>query len=370
MKHMKYFLLIFCFLQTLSTVFSQSVPVFEKNTNGYACYRIPAIITTPKGSILAFAEARKTSCSDTGDIDLVMKRSTDGGKSWSPLMIVRDDGDNVCGNPVPIIDETNGRIVLVSCWNLGEDTESEIIAGTSKEGRRVYVMFSDTDGLSWSAPKEITSSVKKPDWTWYATGPCHGIQLQSEKYKNRLIVPSNHVKGGTHDHFSQMLYSDDGGETWQLGESTRIPNGNESSAAELADGNVLLNMRNMNQQEKHRLQAISVDGGATLGEMQHVTQLIEPVCQANIINYTKSGKITNTLLFSNPHATVRKNMTIQISRDGGQNWKKAFTVYEGHSAYSDMTVFKNGDVGILYENGLENAYDKISFERVSRKKLK
>lgn len=362
-------ILILLFLLCVS-LFSQSVTVFEKNTDGYACYRIPAIITTQKGSILAFAEARKTSCSDTGDIDLVMKRSTDGGKSWSPLMIVRDDGDNVSGNPVPIIDKTNGRIVLVSCGNLGEDTESEIIAGTSKEGRRVYVMFSDTDGLSWKAPKEITSSVKKPDWTWYATGPCHGIQLQGETYKNRLVVPSNHVKAGTNNHFSQMLYSDDGGETWNLGESTTIPNGNESSAAELADGTVLLNMRNMNHNEKHRLQVISADGGATLGEMQHAPQLIEPVCQANIINYAKNGNITNTLLFSNPHSTVRKNMTIQISRDGGQNWEKAATIFEGHSAYSDMTVFKNGDVGILFENGQENAYDRISFQRVSRKKFK
>ncbi|MDD3788827.1 MAG: sialidase family protein [Petrimonas sp.] len=368
MKKIK--VLLFSLIFPISSVLSQSVTVFEKNTDGYACYRIPAIITTQKGSILAFAEARKTSCSDTGDIDLVMKRSTDGGKSWSPLMIVRDDGDNVSGNPVPIINETNGRIVLVSCGNRGEDTESEIIAGTSNEGRRVYVMFSDTDGLSWSAPKEITSSVKKPNWTWYATGPCHGIQLQDESYKNRLIVPSNHVKAGTNDHFSQMLYSDDGGETWHLGESTNVPNGNESSAVELPNGTVLLNMRNMNQQEKHRLQAVSADGGATLGEMQHITQLIEPVCQANIINYTKNGNITNTLLFSNPHSTVRKNMTIQISRDGGRNWKKAATVFEGHSAYSDMTVFNNGDVGILYENGDENAYDRITFQRISRKLFK
>lgn len=367
---MKRLLLFGFFLLGLYNVYCKSVTVFEKNTHGYACYRIPAIITTQKGSILAFAEARKNSCSDTGDIDLVMRRSTDGGKTWSPLFIVRDDGDNVCGNPVPIIDQTNGRIVLVSCGNLGEDTEGEMIVGTSKEGRRVYVMFSDTDGLSWSEPKEITSSVKKDDWTWYATGPCHGIQLQSVQYKNRLIVPSNHVKAGTENHFSQMLYSDDGGETWHLGESTHVPNGNESSAVELPNGNILLNIRNMNHQENHRLHAISTDGGKSVGEMQHITQLIEPVCQGSILNYSKKGKITNTLLFSNPHSTVRKNLSIQISRDGGSTWKNTTTVFEGHAAYSDMTLFPNGDVGILYENGLENAYDKISFERISRKRLK
>lgn len=367
---MKYFFLICFLVWNAYAAFSQSVTIFGKNMNGYVCYRIPALITTQKGSVLAFAEARKKSCSDTGDIDLVLRRSTDGGKTWGPLMVIRDNGSNVSGNPVPIVDASTGRIVLIFCGNRGEDTESEIIAGTAKDGRRVYVMFSVTDGLSWSEPREITSSVKKDDWTWYATGPCHGIRLQSEKYKNRLVVPSNHVKSGTNHHFSQMLYSDDGGETWQLGESTRTPNGNESTVTELPDGSLLLNMRNMNQHEKHRLQALSSDGGNSVGEIRHVPELMEPVCQGSIINYPKRGNISDTLLFSNPHDVVRKNMSIQISRDGGNTWKKAVTVFEGHSAYSDMTVFANGDVGIIYENGAENAYDRISFQRVSRKKFK
>lgn len=357
-------------LASTSFLFAQDQILFQKGDAGYACFRIPAMVLTQQESVLAFAEARRNGCSDTGDIDLVMRRSTDGGKTWSSVMLVRDNGNNVCGNPVPILDRTNGRIVLVYCENRGKDTESEIIAGTSTEGRRVFVIYSDTDGLSWSAPVEITSDVKKDDWTWYATGPCHGIQLQSEKYKNRLIVPSNHVKSGTYNHFSQILYSDDGGKSWNLGESTVIPNANESSAAELPDGTVLLNMRNMNQQEKHRLQVRSADGGETLSPMLHVEQLIEPVCHAKIINYTRNGKITNTLLFSNPHSTVRKNMTIQISHDAGVSWQPKISVYEGHSAYSDMLVFKNGDVGIVYENGLESAYEKITFLRIKSKRFK
>ncbi|MGI6047614.1 MAG: sialidase family protein [Petrimonas sp.] len=367
---MKRIFILFLLLLNTLLFFAQERILFQQNYAGYACFRIPAMVLTQKGSVLAFAEARKNSCSDTGDIDLVMRRSTDGGKTWSPIMVVRDNGSNVSGNPVPILDKTNGRIVLVYCENWGEDTETEIIAGTSNDGRRVFVIYSDTDGLSWSAPVEITKDVKKDDWTWYATGPCHGIQLQSDEYKNRLIVPSNHVRAGTNNHFSQILYSDDGGKSWNLGESTTIPNANESSAAELADGAVLLNMRNMNQQEKHRLQAQSTNGGETLSSLQHIEQLIEPVCQANIVNYTRDGKITNTLLFSNPHSTVRKNMTIQISRDGGMSWQPKVLVYAGHSAYSDMTVFRNGDVGIVYENGLENAYEKITFLRIKSKRFK
>lgn len=350
--------------------FAQEQVLFQRNDAGYSCFRIPAMVLTQNGSLLVFAEGRKNGCSDTGDIDLVMRRSIDGGKTWSPLMVVRDNGTNVSGNPVPILDRTNGRIVLVYCENQGEDTEAEIIAGTSNDGRRIFVIYSDTDGLSWSTPVEITKDVKKDDWTWYATGPCHGIQLQSDQYKNRLIVPSNHVKAGTNNHFSQMLYSDDGGKSWNLGESTVIPNANESTVTELPDGTVLLNMRNMNQQEKHRLQARSTDGGETLTPLQHVEQLIEPVCQANIVNYTRNGKITNTLLFSNPHSLVRKNMTIQISRNGGASWQPKVSVYEGHSAYSDMTVFSNGDVGIVFENGVENAYEKITFLRINRKHFK
>lgn len=367
---MKRTFIIFLLVLSTFSFFAQEQILFQRGDAGYACFRIPAMVLTQQQSVLVFAEARRNGCSDTGDIDLVMRRSVDGGKTWSPIILIRDNGNNVSGNPVPILDKTNGRIVLVYCENRGEDTESEIIAGTSTDGRRVFVIYSDTDGLSWSAPVEITKEVKKDDWTWYATGPCHGIQLQSGEHKNRLIVPSNHVKAGTQNHFSQMLYSDDGGKSWNLGESTTVPNANESTAVELPDGTVLLNMRNMNQQEKHRLQARSADGGETLSPLQHVEQLIEPVCQGSIVNYSRKGKITHSLLFSNPYSIDRKNMTIQISRDGGVSWEPKVSVYEGHSAYSDMAVFDNGDVGIIFENGLENAYEKITFLKIDRKRFK
>ena len=191
--------------------------VFQKGQDGYACFRIPAIVRSKAGTLLAFAEARRNSCSDTGNIDLVVKRSEDGGKTWSKAITVWDDGDNVCGNPAPIVDQETGRIILVTCWNLGEDHEKEIIDGKSKDSRRIYVLSSDNDGISWSAPKEISSSVKHPDWTWYATGPCHGIQLQNKKYKGRLVVSANHMVAGTKTYHSQLIYSDDKGETWKLG---------------------------------------------------------------------------------------------------------------------------------------------------------
>ena len=346
--------------------------VFQKGQDGYACFRIPAIVRSKAGTLLAFAEARRNSCSDTGNIDLVVKRSEDGGKTWSKAITVWDDGDNVCGNPAPIVDQETGRIILVTCWNLGEDHEKEIIDGKSKDSRRIYVLSSDNDGISWSAPKEITSSVKHPDWTWYATGPCHGIQLQSKKYKGRLVVSANHMVAGTKTYHSQLIYSDDKGETWKLGGIVSKHGGNESSVVELENGDLMLNMRNYNREEsKSRSYVISKDGGETVSEMQYLPELIEPICQGSTLNYMKNGKISNNILFSNPASTdKREKMTIKLSQNNGTTWPYAFLVYPGPAAYSDLVNLPDGYIGLLYEYGTNNAYEKIGFTSISFETLK
>ena len=346
--------------------------VFQKGQDGYACFRIPAIVQSKAGTLLAFAEARRNSCSDTGNIDLVVKRSEDGGKTWSKAITVWDDGDNVCGNPAPIVDQETGRIILVTCWNLGEDHEKEIIDGKSKDSRRIYVLSSDNDGISWSAPKEITSSVKHPDWTWYATGPCHGIQLQSKKYKGRLVVSANHMVAGTKTYHSQLIYSDDKGETWKLGGIVSKHGGNESSVVELENGDLMLNMRNYNREEsKSRSYVISKDGGKTVSEMQYLSELVEPICQGSTLNYMKSGKISNNILFSNPASTdKREKMTIKLSQNNGTTWPYAFLVYPGPAAYSDLVNLPDGYIGLLYEYGTNNAYEKIGFTSISFETLK
>lgn len=349
-----------------------TVDVFEKGQDGYACFRIPAIVQSKAGTLLAFAEARKNSCSDTGNIDLVVKRSEDGGKTWSRAITIWDDGDNVCGNPSPVIDRETGRIILISCWNLGEDHEKQIIDQTSKDSRRVYVLYSDNDGKNWSKPKEITSSVKRSDWTWYATGPCHGIQLQSKKHKGRLVIAANHMVAGTKTYHSQLIYSDDKGETWQLGGVVSEHGGNESSVVELKNGDLMLNMRNYNREEsKSRSYAISKDGGKTLSKMQYLPELIEPICQGNTLNYMKKGKISNNILFSNPASSdKREKMTIKLSGNNGKTWPYAYLVYPGPSAYSDLTNLQDGNIGLLYEYGTNNPYEKIGFIITSFKQLK
>ncbi len=339
--------------------------LFKSGTEGYQCFRIPAIVTTSKGTILAFAEGRKKGCSDTGDIDLVMKRSEDNGKTWSNLLVIRDDGENVCGNPAPVVDESTGTIHLLSTWNLGEDPEKKIIEGNSKDTRRVFVMESGDDGKSWSSPLEITSSVKQDHWTWYATGPCHGIQLKEGPHRDRLIIPCDHIEAVSKEYYSHTIYSDDGGGTWELGGTTPQDQVNECTVAELPDGKVMLNMRNYDRSQKSRKVAFSDDGGLTWSDIVADNTLIEPICQASLLSIFSAEKENHTLLFLNPaHEEKRENMTLRISRDEGVTWPGSVVLHRGPSAYSDLTRLSNGNLGCFYEAGDSNPYQGIVFQEV------
>jgi sialidase-1 len=338
--------------------------LYTAGDGGYKCFRIPAIITSAKGTLLAFAEARRTGCGDAGDIDLVVRRSGDGGKTWGPMSIIWDDGENTCGNPAPVVDRKTGNIILLSTWNLGADHEAQIINGTSKYSRRVFVLSSKDDGVSWSKAREITTDVKKPDWTWYATGPCNGIQLRSKKYKDRLVIPCDHIVAGTKKYFSHTIHSDDGGQTWKLGGTTPQDQVNECTVAELHEGKLLLNMRNYTN-IRVRQTSTSMDGGETWLALSGDTTLIEPVCQASMIWYDHKGK-KPFLAFSNPASqTSRTNMTVRLSYDQGKTWAKKYVVHEGPAAYSNLVVLPNGNLACLYEAGKLNAYETILFKELS-----
>lgn len=338
--------------------------LFQSGAEGYACFRIPAIVATNKGTLLAFAEGRKNNCGDSGDIDLVLKRSNDGGKTWSALSVVWDDAGNTCGNPAPVVDRQTGKIVLLSTWNLGGDREPQIIDGTSRDTRRVFVMTSSDDGMTWSAAREITPQVKQPDWTWYATGPVNGIQVRKGKFKNRLIIPCDHIEAGTKKYFSHTIHSDNGGETWMLGGTTPADKVNESTVAELPGGKLLLNMRNYTS-VRIRQTSLSRDGGATWSPLRGDTALIEPVCQASLLRYDYPGR-RPFLAFSNPASqTSRTNMTVRISYDHGKTWKRKALVHQGPSAYSNLVVLPNGNLGLLFEGGVKSPYEGIAFRELS-----
>lgn len=338
--------------------------IYKAGENGYKSFRIPAIVSTNNGTLLAFAEARKNGASDKGDIDLVVKRSMDNGSSWSEMMIVWDDADNTCGNPAPVVDRKTGRIVLLSTWNLGSDSEQMVIDGTSKDTRRIFVMNSTDDGISWSKPKEITSDVKKPNWTWYATGPVNGIQLNSKKHNGRLVIPSDHIEAGTKKYYSHTIHSDDGGFTWKLGGSTPTDQVNECTVVELPSGELLLNMRNYNSL-RVRQTSRSKDGGETWSELKPDLTLIEPICQASMIWYDKKGR-KPFLAFSNPaSSTSRSKMTVRISYDKGKTWKLKNVLHEGPAAYSNLVILPNSNMACFYEAGIKSANEGIVFEELN-----
>ena len=344
--------------------------LFESGTEGYECFRIPALITSTRGTVLAFAEGRKKGCSDTGDIDLVMKYSEDHGETWSKLIVIRDDGENVCGNPAPVVDEATGTIYLLSTWNLGVDHEREIIQGKSRDTRRVFVMSSDDDGQNWSEAHEVTASVKQENWTWYATGPCHGIQLKQGTHKGRLLIPCDHIEAITERYFSHSIYSDDHGKTWELGGSTPQDQVNECTLAELSDGRVLLNMRNYNRSQKHRKVAYSEDGGQTWGDTISDRALIEPICQASMLMVSSEEGKTAILLFLNPADTERRqNISLRSSSDNGASWTGCLVLHQGPGAYSDLAQLSNGSIACLYEAGLTSPYQGIVYEVVTLQQI-
>lgn len=343
--------------------------LFAKGTNNYSCFRIPAIVKSTKGTLLAFAEGRKNDCGDNGDIDMVLKRSTDNGKTWGNLQIIWSDGTNTCGNPSPVVDQSTGRIYLLMSWNLGSDDIGPIDAGTSTDTRRAYVTHSDDDGLTWSTPVEITSSVKKPEWGWYATGPCHGIQLTSKgAYAGRLVIPCDNIElssagGNGHSH---VIYSDDHGATWKLGGITpdASVSSNESTVAELSNGNLMLNMRCKNNNYR-RIISKSLDGGSSWNGLSTDYALVDPSCQGSLLAADISG--VHTLFFSNAASSSRTNMTIKMSKDDGTSWAKSYQVYSGPSAYSDIAMISDQIIAILFETGNSSPYEGITFETIQLK---
>jgi sialidase-1 len=378
-KHLLIFLLgLFC-LTSCSKKKEEHViwnHIWQNSDPSYDNFRIPALIVTQKGTVLAFAEGRAGD-GDSGNIDLLIKRSTDNGKTWSEQAVVWSDGDNTCGNPCPVIDQSTGRIILMMTWNLGSEGEGDIIMHQGKDTRRPYMCYSDDDGLAWSEPVDLTATCKKPDWGWYATGPGIVIQLKSETYKNRIVIPANHIYSttnhkemvveGRYGYGSHVLLSDDGGINWQMS-SAITPGCNESQVVELSDGRLMMNMRSYNRLGCRAI-AYSENGGETWSEIKHALQLVEEVCQASFIEYGPYAD-EKMYLFANPGNPVdRYFMTIKASFDDCKTWSNDKLIFAGPSAYSCMTVLPDRNIGLLFEGGNDFRYESIVFVSIDPKNL-
>ena len=271
---------------------------------------------------------------------------------------VADMGEDTVGNPTPVVERKTGTIFLLMTSNPGAATEQQIAGRAPGASRTVWITRSRDDGATWATPLEITSQVKRSDWTWYATGPGNGIQLRN----GRLVVPCDHNRQDGNTRHSHVIYSDDRGTTWRIG-GVAEDKTNESAVAELKDGSLLLNMRSYHGKNR-RAVARSRDGGLTWSAVELDDTLIEPVCQASLIAAVPAGrKPDGRLLFSNPAATTRTRMTVRLSEDDGRTWNASRVLYEGPSAYSSLAMLRSGAVGVLYESGERQPYERITFAR-------
>ena len=338
--------------------------VYVSGEGGYHTYRIPAIVKTKASTLLAFCEGRKNSRSDAGDIDLLLRRSTDGGRTWAPPQVVWDDGPNTCGNPCPVVDQETGIVWMLLTWNAGQISERGIQPGYGENSRRVFVTHSPDDGRTWSRPEEITRRTKDEAWSWYATGPGAGIQLTRGTQRGRLVIPCDHklpTQAGE-QYRSHVVYSDDHGATWQRGGSAPQDQVNECEVVELVDGRLLLNMRTYDKRVPARQVCFSDDGGQTWRDQRHDETLIEPICQASIRRLRwPRGDRPGVVLFSNPASTTKRvQMTIRASYDEGRSWRHTRVLYPGGSAYSCLSALDETTVGCLYE---KDGYQRITFAR-------
>ncbi|BBO34636.1 exo-alpha-sialidase [Lacipirellula parvula] len=346
------------------------VPVYQSGTEGYNIYRIPTMVKAANGDLLAFAEAREGG--DASEIDIVVKRSTNAGKTWSPLEVVQDNADFrqyfpagqtpppiTVGNQSPVVDMLDpahpGRIWLPF----------------TLENDRVFISYSDDHGVTWSNQVEITSTAKNPTWDWYATGPVQGIQLTRGDHAGRLIIPSDHgapnAAQGAH-----VLYSDDHGQTWQIGavdtnvRSQSDSSPNENFAVELVDGRVYFNARDGHADNPgNRVFAYSSDGGMTYDQPQfvHDPRITTPVVQNSGIRFraVDEGDAENVILYSGPgNASARRDLTIRVSNDETASWSKSTVIHQGPAAYSDLVKLNDERFGVLFEAG-DSLYDEILF---------
>lgn len=380
---MKKFLAVLFFACCFLTGFSQEkVPVFVSGTEGHKSYRIPSIIDLPDGDLLAFCEGRVNGAGDFGDINIVMKRSNDKGKTWSTLQTVVDADSLQAGNPAPVVDLTDpayprGRIFLF--YNTGNNHEGEVRKGHGL--REVWYKTSTDNGHTWSEPVNITTQVHRPkqpqinaaynfneDWRSYANTPGHAMQFQDGRYKGRIFIAANHSAGDPQKDFTDYaahgFYTDDHGKTFHLSQTISMPGSNESTATELSNNKLMMNSRNQRGDTKTRIVSISSDGGATWDTTYFDQTLIDPVNEGSLLTVGhKNGK--SIIAFCNAADTKRRdNLTLRISYDDGKTWKKSFVIDKSvdgksdYTAYSDIVKLSKNKIGILYE---KDGYKEIVF---------
>jgi sialidase-1 len=333
------------------------VDVFVSGTDGYHSYRIPAIETAPDGSLVAFCEARKYNLADPGfgkqDIDLVCKRSTDGGRTWSAMQVIEDPGELwSAANPATVVDRETGRL-----WLLYLRSKPERSTRTSRPGTddmQTLARWSDDNGVTWSEPIDLTEvarDMEDPNWRASVVGPGGPIQDRN----GRLIAPVWKVE----PYGVFAIYSDDHGRSWERGQL--VPGdapGNESELVELDDGGILVDIRQ--RSGPHRWRATSRDGGKKWSDPRPGEAVTPVACAIERWTLRSAGDDRNRIVWTGPKGPGRANLVVRVSYDEGQTFPLERQISKEHAAYSDLTILPDKTVGVLWERGVEGGYQFIT----------
>lgn len=353
--------------------FLEKINLFEAETDGYAHYRVPAITVSAKGTVFAFAEARQSAWGDWGTQNIVMRRSDDGGRTWEPPRVIAHVEGEIQQNPVAFAQDLAkpGEVTYNNIVPIADAETGALHFLFCIEYARAYYMRSDDDGQTFSEPVDITATFEQfrdeYDWKVIATGPGHGIRLRN----GRLLVPVWLSDGsGGHAHRPSIvstIYSDDEGKSWERGDVVAqhpdLENPSESLAVELADGRVMLNMRNESP-EHRRAVSHSADGATDWSAPEFHSELIEPICMGSLVRLSRQAdRDRNRILFANPDSDEprdpekpegnfkRQNVTVRLSYDEGETWPVSRPIEPGVSGYSDLAVGPDGTIYLIYERG-------------------
>jgi len=326
-----------------------AVAVFEAKKNiPHASVRIPALLMTSKGTLIAIAEGRDKATDQAGN-DLLLARSKDQGQTWSKPTIAYEQGDDSCNNPCLVQDAKSGRIFLFfqTFPAGGKEFSGLPIGPKDPKGNRLKFLTSDDDGMTWSQPIDVSQELKPANAATCASGPGIGIQLQKGGFAGRLVIPFN-SQDAQRNFVNWVAFSDDAGQTWKRG--AEVPQEgmqlNEVQVAENADGSLYLNSRRWRAGAPLRKVSWSQDGGATWAKAMEDAALPEPVCQGSLLSATAGGK--PAIFFLNPVGKGRANGTLRRSEDGGKTWAESTLIIPGPFAYSSMAQVGK-DIGVLYE---------------------
>lgn len=333
-------------LLLLGVASAEETVLWRAGEGGVHTYRIPALAETRQGTLIAVADARFDSADDLpGRIALVIRRSTDAGRTWSPSRILRQVKTGGVGDASLLADPRTGRVWCFHAYGPPG-------AGFQTGGLQLHAITSDDDGRTWSEPRDLTPQIARPEWkAFFATSGTH-FSLPSGRYLVPLVV-----KDASGVVAARNAYSDDGGRTWRTSPVV-APGTDESHAVGLADGTVYQNLR----AQGRRIVARSHDGGVRFDAATRDEALPEPSCNAGLAVFMEGA--TQWMLFTNPASSKRENLTLRLSRDGGRSWPRSRVVHPGPSAYSTVLGLRDGNIAILYERGDNFQYESIYFMRI------